>query len=82
MRTEREGATVWHGKFEVVIAADVPSARCEELTSNIGALTAAIIIVLKDDDGSNAEPTLALAIMMFFRSVLSLNGYMKPNLAP
>lgn len=60
----------------------LPSARWVELTSNNGALRAAFIIVLNDDDGSNAAPTLALAIIMFFKSALSLKGYMKPNFSP
>ncbi len=62
--------------------AAAPSALCVELTSRSGALMAAIIMVLKEDVGSNADPTLALAMMMFFSSVRSLNGYMNPNFSP
>ena len=59
-----------------------PWARWDELTRRRGALMAAITAVLNDDEGSNAEPMLALAIMMFLSRVRSLKGYMKPNLAP
>jgi hypothetical protein len=64
------------------IDVEAPSALCVELTSSSGALIAAIIMVLKEDDGSKAEPTLALAMIMFFSSVRSLNGYINPNFSP
>jgi hypothetical protein len=60
----------------------VPSALRDELTSNSGILTAAIIIVLKEEEGSKACPTLALAIIIFFKSVRNVNVYMNPNFSP
>lgn len=59
-----------------------PWARCVELTRRRGALNAAIMIVLKEEEGSKADPTLALAMMMFFNRVRNLKGYMKPNFGP